>query len=24
LETIKELNPHLKLHAEWVITRYIG
>jgi hypothetical protein len=24
LETLKELNPHLKLHAEWVITRYIS
>lgn len=24
LETMKELNPHLALHAEWVITRYIG
>jgi hypothetical protein len=24
LETIKDLNPHLKLDAEWVITRYIG
>jgi hypothetical protein len=23
LETLKELNPHLSLHAEWVITRYI-
>ena len=24
LETLKKLNPHLSLHAEWVITRYIG
>jgi len=24
LETLKKLNPHLALHAEWVITRYIG
>ena len=24
LETLKKLNPHLALHAEWVITRYLG
>ena len=24
LETLKELNPHLALHAELVVTRYIG
>jgi hypothetical protein len=23
LETLKKLNPHLALSAEWIITRYI-